>query len=95
MVDGSLDSGILNQIARDAWSDTIRAAEAFNAPGRFTTFVAYEFTSSTDDRGNLHRNIIFQGPIAFPPYLFHVFTVKIQKAYGIGWMASDKTESKH
>jgi hypothetical protein len=65
---------VLNQIARDAWSDTIRAAETFNDPGRFTTFVASEFTSATDDRGNLHRNIIFQGADRLPamPFLrFH------------------------
>ena len=73
VVDGSLDSGVLNQIARDAWSDTIRAAEAFNDPGRFTTFVAYEFTSSTDDRGNLHRNIIFQGADRLPAMPFSRF----------------------
>ncbi len=73
VVDGSLDSGVLNQIARDAWSDTIRAAEAFNNPGRFTTFVAYEFTSSTDDRGNLHRNIIFQGADRLPAMPFSRF----------------------
>ena len=73
VIDGSLDRGMLNQIARDAWSDTIRAAEAFNAPGRFTTFVAYEFTSSTDDRGNLHRNIIFQGADRLPAMPFSRF----------------------
>ena len=63
---GSIDPDLVNQIAKDAWTDTIRAAEAFNAPGDFTTFVAYEFTSSTDDRGNLHRNVIFQGADRLP-----------------------------
>ncbi len=64
--DGSLDTQTVDNIAKDAWSDTIVAAETFNRPGTFTTFVAYEFTSSTDDRGNLHRNVIFQGADRLP-----------------------------
>ena len=71
--DGSLDPDVVNQIAKDAWSDTIRAAETFNDPGNFTTFVAYEFTSSTDDRGNLHRNVIFQGADRLPAMPFSRF----------------------
>ena len=71
--DGSIDPDLVNQIAKDAWSDTIRAAEAFNDPGNFTTFVAYEFTSSTDDRGNLHRNVIFQGADRLPAMPFSRF----------------------
>ena len=71
--DGSIDPDLVNQIAKDAWSDTIRAAETFNDPGNFTTFVAYEFTSSTDDRGNLHRNVIFQGADRLPAMPFSRF----------------------
>ena len=71
--DGSLDPDLMNRIAKDAWTDTIRAAETFNDPGNFTTFVAYEFTSSTDDRGNLHRNVIFQGADRLPAMPFSRF----------------------
>ena len=63
----------MNQIAKDAWADTIKAAEAFNDPGSFTTFVAYEFTSSTDDRGNLHRNVIFEAADRLPAMPFSRF----------------------
>lgn len=73
IVDGSIDASLVDQIAKDAWTDTIRAAEAFNDPGSFTTFVAYEFTSSTDDRGNLHRNVIFQGADRLPAMPFSRF----------------------
>jgi hypothetical protein len=45
---------------RSAWQEVIRAAEAYNEPGRFTAFIGFEWTSNTGGN-NLHRNIIFRG----------------------------------
>jgi hypothetical protein len=57
-------------VARSAWADTVAAAERYNRPGEFTTFAAYEYTSSTAESGNLHRNVIFRGTEKLPPVPF-------------------------
>ena len=73
ITDGSVDETMINNIIKDAWADIIRAAEVHNKPGEFTTFVAYEYTSSTDDRGNLHRNVIFRDADKLPAVPFSRF----------------------
>ncbi|AXI46624.1 hypothetical protein C1J03_11700 [Sulfitobacter sp. SK012] len=51
-----------NPAYKRVWDDIVAAAEEFNDPGKFTTFIAYEWTSLV--RGNnLHRNVIYRdGP---------------------------------
>jgi hypothetical protein len=44
---------------RDAWQETIDAAEAYNEPGRFTAFIGYEWTSLVKG-DNMQRNFIFR-----------------------------------
>ena len=51
-----------NPAYKRVWDDIIAAAEEFNDPGTFTTFIAYEWTSLVSG-DNLHRNVIFRdGP---------------------------------
>ncbi len=72
-LDSTIDKGMALEITRSAWIDTIKAAEKYNNPGKFTTFIAYEYTSSSNDRGNLHRNVIFKGKKKFPGIPFSRF----------------------
>lgn len=51
-------------IAKTTWDDIIATANRHNDPGKFTAFIAYEYTSTYTDGGNLHRNVIFRDDIA-------------------------------
>jgi hypothetical protein len=46
-------------VVKSVWSKQIAAAEKFNDPGKFTTFIAFEWTPHPGG-DNLHRNVIFR-----------------------------------
>ena len=75
---------------KSAWSDVANAAERHYEPGKFTTFIAYEFTASTEGMGNLHRNVIFgssKAPIR--PYS-RIDSLNPERIYGIQWTNGEK-----
>jgi Protein of unknown function (DUF3604) len=43
-----------------AWKLTIDAAEKYNAPGTFTAFIGYEWTSQVPPGNNLHRVVVYR-----------------------------------
>jgi hypothetical protein len=47
------------EVAGSVWKNNIEIADKYYQPGKFTTFVAYEWTSAPDSR-NMHRNIFFK-----------------------------------
>ena len=62
-VGASRDELVSQMVLREAGrivEQVIAAAERHNEPGRFTTLIGYEWTS-TPDEINLHRNVIFRG----------------------------------
>ncbi len=57
------------EVAGAVWKGVIDVADKYNQPGKFTTFAAYEWTSTPDNR-NLHRNIIFKDTKKVPALPF-------------------------
>jgi len=52
---------------RSAWDLQVRAANENYVPGKFTTFIGYEWTSAPNGR-NLHRTVTFSGSQAPLPF---------------------------
>ena len=57
--------------AVSVWGKSIDTMEKYNEPGRFTAFIAFEWTSNGEVGQNLHRNVIFRDGAAstrdYPP----------------------------
>lgn len=54
--------------AADGWNVEIKAANANYIPGKFTTFVAYEWSASPGQGIHMHRNVIFNSDHAPSPF---------------------------
>jgi len=67
---GSQGAKALNPPAamRHAWDVEVKAANDNYQPGKFTTFVAYEWSSMPGTKYNLHRNVIFNSNHAPMPF---------------------------
>jgi hypothetical protein len=48
------------KFAKAIWDKNIAIQEKYNEPGRFTAFIAYEWTSNAGGGDNLHRNVIYR-----------------------------------
>ena len=70
LLDGTFNSDVINSVSKSAWVKTVDAANEAYRPGQFTTFAAYEYTTSTEELGNLHRNVVFRGTDKLPAVPF-------------------------
>lgn len=61
----------VQSIMRTTWADEVRAADHHYEPGKFTTFAAYEFSTTRQDGGSMHRNVIFRGTENLPAVPFN------------------------
>jgi len=61
----------VDRIMRSTWADEVRAADHHYQPGKFTTFAAYEFSTTKEDGGSMHRNVIFRGTENMPAVPFN------------------------
>ncbi len=91
LLNGDIDMPMVEAVTKSAWQDTIRAANEAYIPGNFTTFAAFEFTSSSDDQGNLHRNVIFRDSDRLPAMPFSRFNS--QNPEGL-WQWMDKLRTQ-
>ena len=73
LLDGTITNSVVNDVSKSAWIQTVEAADEAYKPGTFTTFAAYEFTSSTAQSEALHRNVIFRGTERLPAVPFSRF----------------------
>ncbi|RKZ85222.1 MAG: hypothetical protein DRR19_16670 [Candidatus Parabeggiatoa sp. nov. 1] len=51
---------ICRKKTKGLWKDIQNIAEQYNDPGKFTTFIAYEYSLNPSDSSTLHRNLIFK-----------------------------------
>jgi hypothetical protein len=70
MVGGKpIDELLDPRVAGSIWNQTVAIADKYYQPGKFTTFAAYEW-SSTPNNMNLHRNVIFKDTKKVPDLPF-------------------------
>jgi hypothetical protein len=50
---------IAPELLKDNWQEYVKVANKYNDPGKFTTLIAFEWTSIPNGR-NMHRNVFFR-----------------------------------
>ena len=78
-----------SDISRSAWDEIIASAERHNDPGKFTTFIAYEYTKSADEFQNLHRNVVFRGS-SVPRDIFPAYDSQPEELWD--WLDSERAK---
>ncbi|WP_226704175.1 DUF3604 domain-containing protein [Microbulbifer elongatus] len=70
MSPGKADPALADpSIMKPIWREVVDTADEYNEPGKFTTFPAFEWTSTPDMR-NLHRVVVFESSKGVPELPF-------------------------
>jgi hypothetical protein len=87
---GNLPAAIKDpKFARAIWEQNTAIMEKYNEPGRFTTFIAYEWTSNAGGGDNLHRNVIYRDGKAKADQLLPMTTFDSENPEDLWkWMAN-------
>ena len=83
-------------MAKTMWQQVIDAAEKYNAPGQFTAFIGFEWTSMPNGN-NLHRNVIFRDgrDKADQVVPFSSTTASTPRSCGSGWLHYEQKTGGH
>ena len=82
------------EVAGSVWKQSSRIADKYYQPGKFTTFAAYEWTSTPDNR-NMHRNVIFRDSKQSAGSSLLLPSIRIiPRTSGAGWTPSARQASK-
>jgi hypothetical protein len=87
---GELPSQVMDpKWMKSAWEKTIEAAEKYHQPGKFSTFIAYEWTVNAGGGDNLHRNVIFRDGAERARQILPLTTFETQDPEKLwAWMAA-------
>ena len=90
------DVVLSKEFAKTIWDRYLDAAEKYNDPGKFTSVIGYEWTS-TEAGNNLHRNVLYRGDTDVARQMVPYTTAESFNPEDLWkWMASyeDKTGSQ-
>jgi hypothetical protein len=77
----------------NAWKKTIEIADRYDAPGKFTALIGYEWTVNAGGGDNLHRNVIFRDAADKAGQVLPLTTFQTMDPEGL-WKWMDDYEQK-
>jgi hypothetical protein len=78
---------------KSVWKRMTSIAEKYNDPGRFTAFIAYEWSSNYGGGNNLHRNVIYRDGKALADQMLPLTTFETENPEDL-WVWMQKFEDK-
>jgi hypothetical protein len=95
--DGSQDNAVMQlfrpDIQRSMWKEVTDAADRHNEPGKFTSFIGWEW-SAMNDGANLHRIVMTSASAEQAQQFLPYSSIQSWKAEDL-WAWMDETSSKH